>query len=130
MRWQWAGAAGAAMIAGAAIAAPANGPTFVALAKVERGLWQLREVEGPTRRLCVADPSALFQLQGREAGCSRFVIENSARSATVTYSCPSGGHGRTSIVVETPRLMRIDTQGVDGGVPFAIEAEARRMGAC
>jgi hypothetical protein len=103
---------------------------FTALGKVERGQWQLREVGGETRSACIADPETLFQLRGTSAGCSRLVIENAPTSATVNYSCQSGAHGRTTISVETPRLMRIESQGVEAGVPFFIEIEARRTGAC
>lgn len=112
------------------LAAGAQAPSFVALNAVEPGQWQLREVGGAARAMCVGDPSALFQLRGRGGNCSRFVIENEATSATVHYTCPGSGHGRTTISVETPRLMRIDSQGIDSGAPFAIEIEARRTGAC
>lgn len=120
-------------IAGAVLvlaAGAAQAPSFVAFNAVERGQWQLREVGGPARAMCVTDPSVLFQLRGRGGNCSRFVIENAATSATVHYTCPGSGHGRTTIAVETPRLMRIDSQGIDSGAPFAIEIEARRTGTC
>lgn len=115
----------------AAMAAPAEGPAFVAFSSVERGQWALREVGGTARSMCVADPAVLFQLRGARGGnCSRFVIENGSTSATVHYTCPGMGHGRTTITVETPRLMRIESSGVEAGAPFAIEVEARRTGAC
>jgi hypothetical protein len=125
-----AGLASLGLFASAAIAHPANGPTFAALAKIERGQWQLRGTGSPARSICIADPTILFQLRGKPAGCSRLVIENTAASATVNYSCSNGAHGRTTIAVETPRLMRIDSQGVEGGAPFVIEIEARRTGGC
>jgi hypothetical protein len=125
----------AAMIGGAAMlavaATPAQGPSFVAFAKVERGMWQLREIGGPTRAMCIADPATLFQLRSTKmTNCSRFVVENAPTTATVSYDCPGAGQGRTTIAVETPRLMRIDSQGFDNGQPFAVEIEARRTGAC
>ena len=44
---------------------------------------------------------------------------------TVNYSCPGVGRGRTEIRFETPRLIQIDSQGLDRGAPFALRAEAR-----
>jgi hypothetical protein len=51
-------------------------------------------------------------------------------NATVHYSCPGSGWGRTTVRVETPRLARVETQGIAGKAPFAFTAEARRVGAC
>lgn len=111
-------------------AAPAQAPGFVALAKLERGQWTLREGAGERRSMCISDPTVLLQIRNRGAGCSRFVIDNSPTSATIHYTCPGAGHGRTTIRVETPRLVRIETQGLDGGAPFDLEIEARRIGSC
>lgn len=115
-----------------AAAAPAQAPGLAALAPVERGQWQLTG-QGTThgsRTLCVADPAALLQLRHSGTQCSRFVIENGAAVATVHYTCPGAGHGRTTVRVETPRLVRLDTQGVADGTPFALSYEGRRTGEC
>ncbi len=123
--------AGLALVTGAvAWSAPAQAPGFIALAKLERGQWTLREEAGTRQSLCLSDPTALLQMRNRGATCSRFVIDNSPASATVHYTCPGAGHGRTTLRVETPRLVRIETQGLDGGAPFDLEIEARRTGAC
>jgi hypothetical protein len=114
----------------AALAAPAQAPGFPALSGLERGQWQLREQGGASRSVCLGDPTSLFQQRHRGVQCSRFVIDNGATSATVHYTCPGAGHGRTTITVETPRLVRIESQGLDGGAPFAFEVEGRRTGAC
>ncbi len=119
-----------AMIGAAAWAQPAQAPGFVALNSVQSGQWQLREVGGANRSVCVRDPASLLQLRSRGAQCSRFVIENSATNATIHYTCPGAGHGRTTNSVETPRLIRVDSQGVDAGTPFNLELEGRRTGAC
>lgn len=123
-------AAVAAAIGAAALASPAQAPRFAALDTMQHGLWQLREAGAATRSICVRDPVALFQLRNRGAQCSRFVIENEATKATVHYTCPGSGHGRTSISVETPRLARISSEGIEGGAPFSLEIEARRTGEC
>lgn len=113
-----------------AFAAPAQAPRFAALDTMEHGLWQLREIGGQARAVCVRDPVNLFQLRSRTKQCSRFVIENGATAATVHYTCPGSGHGRTTISVETPRLARIESEGIEGGAPFSLEIEARRTGEC
>ena len=60
----------------------------------------------------------------------RVVLSNDVKGATVHYTCPANGFGRTSVRVETPRLAKIDTQGIMGNAPFAYRAEARKVGAC
>ncbi len=111
-------------------AAPAQAPTIAAIGKIERGQWQLRDSDGTRRSLCVADPAVLLQIRHRGTSCSRFVIDNSPNSATVHYTCPGSGHARTTLTVETPRLLRIESQGLEGGAPFAVEIEARKTGRC
>jgi hypothetical protein len=71
-----------------------------------------------------------MQVQHRNSPCSRLVIATDTSGATVQYTCPAGGFGRTSIRVETPRLAQIDTQGIVDNTPFGYRAEARRVGPC
>lgn len=107
--------------------------TLNALAKLRAGLWELRDLDNrgePIESVCVADPNILMQIQHRNSPCSRLVIGNGPEAATVHYTCPAQGFGRTSIRVETPRLARIDTQGISSGIPFAYRLEARRLGPC
>lgn len=126
----------AIMLILATVAAPAltqAGGKLSALARLQPGLWQLRDLEdarAAPQSICVADPTMLMQVKHRNLPCSRLVIANDARGATVHYTCPAGGFGRTSLRVETPRLVKIDTQGISGNAPFAYRAEARRIGAC
>ena len=120
---------------GAIAAAPARAPSILALAQLEPGQWQLIEQasDAPsrmTKRVCLGDASALLQVQHPGAACSRYVIANEAKSATVHYTCPGAGHGRTTVRVETPRLIRIDTQGIADNAPFEFVLEGRRIGAC
>jgi hypothetical protein len=119
-------------------AAPQSGATrpakpLLALARLEPGQWQIREYgqsQGPVQSICLTDPEMLVQIEHRQTTCSRFVIDNDANSATVHYTCPANGYGRTAIRVETAQLAKIDTQGLIGKVPFAYRAEARRTGPC
>ncbi|MFZ5747530.1 MAG: DUF3617 domain-containing protein [Pseudomonadota bacterium] len=117
-----------------AATAPQNGAQrqpLTALSMIEPGQWQLKESDsGALRRLCVDSPTSLLQIQHGPAQCSHFVVENSPTVATVHYTCPGHGHGRTTVTVETPRLARVETQGVADGAPFSIDFEARRIGSC
>jgi len=111
--------------------APGSAPmSLAALGQVEAGLWQL-DVDGKAaRQLCIADPIALLQVEHDQPGCTRFVIANEPKSATVHYSCQKAGWGRTSIRVETPRAVSIQTQGIARNAPFEYVVQARRIGAC
>lgn len=115
--------------------APTQGrKEMAALATLQPGRWELRELNNPRpqppRSICISDPTILLQLQHRDSSCSRLVIASDARSATVHYTCAAGGFGRTTIKVSTPRLARIDTQGIHRKRPFDYSAEARRKGSC
>ena len=104
---------------------------LTALRGVEQGQWQLKEREdGGVRNLCLTNPAVLLQIRHGGAQCSHFVVEDSARVATIHYTCPGHGYGRTTVSVETPRLIRVETQGVLDGAPFSNELEGRRTGTC
>lgn len=115
-----------------ASATPQARRPLTALASLQKGLWEIREISNPGARaaFCVSDPNILMQVQHRTEPCSRLVISSSVTSATVHYTCPAGGFGRTSIRVESPRLALIETQGIRGGTPFEYRAEARRKSSC
>jgi hypothetical protein len=112
--------------------APQRDPTaLLALKTIEQGQWQLKEADGGgTRNVCLGNPATLLQIRHGSAQCSHFVVENSKQVATIHYTCPGHGYGRTTVSVETPRLVRVDTQGVADGAPFADVMEGRRTGAC
>ena len=123
---------GLLLIGGIATAAPAGAPLLAALTQIELGQWQLKELgsAATTRSLCVSDPTALLQLGHPGAQCSRFVIADTPGIATVHYTCRGAGHGRTTVSVETPRLIHLQTQGIANGAPFDFDYEARRTGGC
>ena len=120
----------------AALAAPAltqRAARPTALQKLEAGLWQLRDLDDPRAELapvCLGDPNLLVQLRHRGAPCSRRVVGHNQQSATVHYTCTSGGYGQTLIRIETPRLAQIETQGILENRPFSARIEARRVGSC
>lgn len=113
------------------VAAPALSQDSAMLARLEAGRWELRGANNaPIGALCLGNPMQLTQPYHRGQNCTRDVIAADARSMTVSYSCPGVGRGRTQIRFETPRLIQIDSQGLDRGAPFAVRAEARRVGPC
>jgi hypothetical protein len=101
-----------------------------ALAQLERGKWQLSDAAGEPRSICLGDPAALIQLEHGGISCEQEILASGKGGATVQYSCPGRGFGHTSIRIETPRLARIDTQGLVDGRPFSYRAEARKVGSC
>ncbi|MFT3967799.1 MAG: hypothetical protein QM690_18150 [Sphingobium sp.] len=106
--------------------------TPAALAGLEPGQWDLRfrDSSEPPLRICVKDGLSLIQIKHQGQSCRQFIVEDTAQRASITYSCPRTGHGRTVVRVETPRLVQIDSQGVVEGYPFALDLEGRRTGAC
>nr|WP_053000418.1 hypothetical protein [Sphingomonas sp. Y57] len=140
MAWLWRNGVMVLMagaMSPAAMAAPpaptggaAASMSLAALQQLEPGLWQL-EVKGRgPRQICIGDPVNLVQIEHDQLGCSRFVIANGPRIATVHYSCQRAGWGRTTVRVETPRTAVIQTQGISRNAPFDYIVEARRIGAC
>lgn len=124
-----------AVLAGIAVpgfSEPAQTPTIAALQVIQPGQWALRSRSDPaqSRALCLGDPALLLQLRHGAASCTRFVVANDPRGATVQYRCPGSGSGRTTIRVETPRLIQIDSQGIMNNEPFVVEFEGRRVGEC
>lgn len=128
------------LAAGLAIAAltiaaspPKSADQPLALSRLQPGLWQIRELgndRATPQMLCIADPAMLLQVKHHKEPCSRLVIADEADEATVHYTCPANGFGRTWMRVETPRLAKIDTQGIVNKAPFAFRAEVRLVGPC
>jgi hypothetical protein len=122
----------AALAAGYAPALAADTPIPVALATLQAGQWQLRSLDGsaPTKSLCLGDPRVLLQIRHATQTCTKFIITNSATETVVHYSCAATGNGRTSIRVETPRVIQIESQGIADKAPFDWAYEGRRVGDC
>ena len=116
-----------------ALAAPtgAQSPSLAMLDKLQPGQWELRYRDGqPTKRLCVRSGRDLIQLRHKGSDCNRFVVEDGASEVTVQYTCRGNGYGRTSVRRESNTLVQIESQGIEGGLPFSFTAEGRRVGAC
>ncbi|HTU12327.1 MAG TPA: hypothetical protein VMG08_15655 [Allosphingosinicella sp.] len=132
LTWRAFVAAGAYLfLAGPGHSQPGGGPQQM-LGRLEAGQWELRGGAGNARILaiCLGNPILLTQPRHGSAPCTRDVVAADSDSMTVNYSCPGLGRGRTTIRFETPRLVQIDSQGLDHGMPFALRAEARRIGPC
>ncbi|MEQ1509970.1 MAG: hypothetical protein ABL909_06145 [Sphingopyxis sp.] len=114
------------------VPAIAQAPSLTMLAQLEQGQWQLVDRDGmvPSRSICLGDARQLIQLRHEGQQCTRFVVEDSPQSVTVSYSCAGTGNGRTTIRRETNRLVQVETQGVFRGSPFSMVFEARRTGVC
>lgn len=129
--WRLLAAAGMTMLlAGPGHTQPGEGAAPM-LARLEAGQWELRGA-GNARiaAICLGNPILLTQPRHGATPCTRDVVAADADSMTVNYSCPGVGRGRTTLRFETPRLVQIDSQGLDRGMPFALRAQARRTGPC
>jgi len=120
----------AAAAAIAALLVAAQRPAALAIA--QGGLWEVDERVGgdPPRRLCVADPAMLANIEHRGQTCTRVVISESGSSALFHYTCAGGGFGRSQLTLITARSIRIETQGISNNAPFHHVLQARRVGSC
>lgn len=120
------------MIAGSLVApALAKAPQLAMLDSLVGGTWELHDRGNNVRdRICLRSGHELIQIRHRAAQCSHFVVDDGPERVTVQYTCPGDGYGRTTIRRETPRLVQIDSQGIENGLPFHVTAEARRVGGC
>jgi len=127
----WRAGAVAAAIALASVPLAAQAPELAMLDALTKGAWNLRiREDGSQRRMCVRDGREFIQLRHRQAGCSRFVVQDGADEVVVQYTCRGNGYGRTSIRREGNALVQIRSQGIEGGTPFSFSAEARHSGSC
>jgi hypothetical protein len=134
LRTRGAALAGAILLAvsAAGLAAAAASQALPVLGRLDAGLYELRNLHGGGRfaPVCLGeDRGALVQLQHRRSQCSRSVVARTRDRLEVRYNC-AGAFGQTTIRVETARLARIESEGVDNGMPFSLRIEARRVGSC
>lgn len=110
----------------------AQSPSLAMLDRLQPGQWEIRyRDDQPSIRLCVRNGRDMIQLRHRRSsGCNRFVVEDAANEVTVQYTCRGNGYGRTSIRRESGTLVQLESQGIEGGLPFSFTAEGRRVGAC
>ena len=108
------------------------GPAADSPRQARSGLWDvsISATGNDARRYCLADPMILTQWEHRRSTCSRVILSEHGSSATVEYSCVGGGFGRSVMTLVTPRSIKVDTQGISAGLPFAYPLYARRAGNC
>lgn len=110
-----------AMVGGASLPRALAGP----------GEWEVgRDARARGERVCLSDPAALMQWEHRGKTCSRTVLHSTVDRAEVQYSCNGDGFGTSRVRVITPRTVKIDAQGISGGLPFGYVLHARRIGDC
>ena len=118
------------LAAAAAASAVAESPP--ALAGAAPGLWEIAGIPGsqaPVRE-CVGNIAVLAQYEHRRQSCGHQLISSSGSSAVYEYRCTGEGFGRSKVTVITPRSLRIETQGISGGMPFNYVLQARRVSDC
>ena len=110
----------------------ASGPPIDSPLHARAGLWEVsRSATGAAaERVCLADPMLLTQWEHRGGACTRVIISEQGATARVQYTCTGGGFGQSEIMLLTPRSLRVSTQGIADGLPFAYALHARRIGNC
>jgi len=100
-------------------------------AMVGPGVWEIgKNAAGRGERVCLPDPALLMQWEHRAKRCTQTVVNPAPDSAEVHYSCAGGDFGTSRVEVLTPRSIKVDTQGIAQGLPFAYVIHARRIGDC
>lgn len=101
------------------------------LKAVAQGEWELSEIDGPGHlSVCVTDPGTLLQLGQGKSACTRQVLDSGRSSMTVHYTCSGSGQGRSILTVRSAGSIRLETQGVTRGAPFAADYDGKRIGPC
>lgn len=124
----------AQVVCGASLAAAglASAAAPALFGKSQPGLWELSGMQGAKVpvRLCLADLSELARIEHRGRACKQRTIRDTAHSVTFTYECSGSDFGRSEIDYVTSKNFRIVSQGIAGGLPFAHNVQARRLGDC
>lgn len=111
----------AMMVGGASLPRAMAGP----------GEWEVgRTANGRGERVCLSDPAMLMQWEHRGKACDRTILGSAMDRAEVSYTCSASNFGTSRVRVITPRSVKIDTQGISGGLPFGYVVHARRLGDC
>lgn len=95
------------------------------------GEWEVAKTASQRgEKICLPDAAMLTQWEHRSKQCTRVIVTSSIDRAEVHYTCVGGGFGTSKVQVLTPRSLRVTTQGIADGLPFAYVVHARRAGAC
>ena len=105
--------------------------TTTALTRINPGFWQLQEIDGPGRhQVCATDPGRLLRLREPSASCPQYVLDSDRRSMTASYTCSGGSWGRSVLTVRSASSIKLETQGVADGAPFAVDYNGKLVGSC
>ena len=119
------------LLCAAAFPVSAQAPELAMLDALAKGSWEFRARQGQAPgAVCVRSGRELIQIRHRQTGCSQFLVDDQPNVVTVQYTCRGDGYGRTTIRREDSRLVQIRSQGMQGGMPFTFEGEARQTGPC
>lgn len=106
-------------------------PSLRALSNWQPGQWQSKGSGGQAPvSMCLQSPDLLLLAGRANASCRFSTIEDATNAAVVTYQCSEGRQGRTELRRDTAELYTINTQGLEGGRPFAGRTEWKRLGSC
>ena len=103
-----------------------------ALAPAAGGLWAISpDATGHgAEQICVASPAALARWEHRGGRCTQVIFSDQGSETRIHYTCADGGFGDSKVTLITPRTLRIETQGISGGLPYHYKRHARRIGNC
>ena len=121
------GVAASAAVFALAASQPPSG-----LAQAQPGLWEIQGVPGSSSavRQCVTDLALLARFEHRANNCSAKTVREGGNTRAIDYSCGPAGFGHSEVSVITPRALRIETQGISGGLPFNYVLQAHRVADC
>ncbi|MEO6580383.1 MAG: hypothetical protein ABIN83_04450 [Sphingomicrobium sp.] len=110
------------------VVAAASLPTALSSA----GQWEVGKslIGSGNETVCLNDPAVLMHWDQRAKRCTTAVLSSSLDRAEVHYTCQGGSFGNSKVEVLTPRSVRIETQGISDGYPFAYTLHARHVGPC
>lgn len=108
----------------------AKAPELAMLTGLTKGKWEVRVRGEGARSVCLRSGPEFIYIKHTDTGCNQFVVDDTATDVTVQYTCRGNGYGRTHVRKESAKLVQIESTGIQGGMPFDINAEARHVGPC
>lgn len=106
-------------------AEPARGGTPVVAA------WRLVPMDAQDGgAVCAPTRAALFRTGMPDGGCGSRITEGERGERVALFTCAGLGWGRSVFRSTGAGAMRVETQGMRNGQPFAVDYEARSVAAC
>ncbi|QNE32991.1 hypothetical protein F1C10_14390 [Sphingomonas sp. NBWT7] len=93
--------------------------------------WRLTPLDVPgAATICAYDRAALLRTGMPAARCAHELIAGDRGEEVVFATCEGVGWSRSAFRPMGERVIRIETQGVRYGQPFAVDYDARWVAAC